>query len=118
LVPLDNIAPTPDPMEWDTVVDANGFDGIPREVYGGGGSFDYWVEMRAVVATDASGVVEYFFECIDAPEVWPAGFSSGWQVSTFYTVQVGRRGQGLRFRVWARDLFGNKTGWSIVERAD
>jgi len=117
---VDFAPPTPNPMQWDTVVDANGFDGTPREVYGygGGGSFDYWAEMRAEVATDASGVVEYFFECIDAPEVWPNGFSSGWQVSNFYRVQVGRTGQGLRFRVWARDLFGNMTAWSPVERAD
>jgi len=118
LVPVDNIAPTPNPMEWDPTVDPNGFDGTPREVYGGGGTFDYWVEMRAAVATDASGGVEYFFECIDAPGVWPAGFSSGWQAATDYTVQVGRPNQGLRFRVWARDLFGNKTAWSPPERAD
>jgi len=118
LVPPDITPPTPDPMEWDMTADANGFDGTPREVYGGGGSFDYWVEMRALVATDASGVVEYFFECIDAPGVWPDGFSSGWQVSNFYTVQVGRRGQGLRFRVRARDLYHNETDWSVIERAD
>ncbi len=120
LVPPDITPPTPNPMEWDTVTDPNGFDGTPREVYGygGGGSFDYWAEMRAVVATDASGVVEYFFECIDAPGIWPGGFSSGWQVSNFYRVQVGRRGQGLRFRVRARDLYHNETGWSVIERAD
>jgi len=100
-------------MEWDTTTDPNGFEGTPREVYGGNGTFDYWVEMTAAVATDASGVVEYFFECLDVQ-----GFNSGWQTETFYTVQVGRRGQGLRFRVQARDLYHNKTDWSSIERAD
>jgi hypothetical protein len=118
LVPPDITPPTPNPMEWDTVTDPNGFEGTPREVFGGGGSFDFWVEMTALVATDASGVVEYFFECIDAPGVWPDGLSSGWQIETFYTVQVGRRGQGLRFRVKARDLYNNETDWSVIERAD
>ncbi len=115
---VDFIAPTPNPMEWDSVVDPNGFDGMPREVYGGGGSFDYWAEMRAIEATDASGVVEYMFECTTEPR-----FSSGWltfpagQVPT-YTVLLGRSGQGHRFRVKARDQFGNETAWSTEERAD
>jgi hypothetical protein len=116
LVPPDTLAPAPNPMTWDTVADANGFDGTPREIYGGGGSFDYWIEMRATIATDASGVVEYYFECIDAPAVQPNGFSSGWQASNLYRVRVGRRGQGLRFRVRARDMYNNMTGWSTIER--
>jgi hypothetical protein len=100
-------------MEWDMVEDANGFDGTPHEVYGGGGSFDYWVQMRAVVAQDASGIVEYFFECTTEP-----GFSSGWILDPTYMVLVGRSGQGHRFRVKARDLYGNETAWSTEERAD
>lgn len=94
-VTVDLQPPTPDPMQWKSV---------PRETYGGGGTFDYWAEMEAVEATDPSGGVEYYFECTTE-----SGFSSGWQTARTYKVQVGRRGQGHRFRVKARDLYGNQT---------
>ena len=99
-LPIETIPPTPNPMQFDP-------NGAPTEIYGGGGPFDYFATMTAVVATDASGGIEYFFECVDAP-----GLSSGWQASNTYTVAVGRGGQGLRFRVKARDMYGNETGWS------
>jgi parallel beta-helix repeat protein/predicted outer membrane repeat protein len=92
--------PVPNPAQWAR-------DGKPREFNAGGGLFDYWVEMIAAEATDASGPVEYFFECTTE-----AGFSSGWQSSRNYEVLVGRSGQGNRFRVKARDQFGNETEWS------
>jgi parallel beta-helix repeat protein/predicted outer membrane repeat protein len=92
--------PEPNPAQWTR-------DGKPREVYGGTGTFDYWVQMIAVEATDASGPVEYFFECTTE-----AGFSSEWQISRDYMVLVGRTGQRHRFRVKARDQFGNETTWS------
>jgi hypothetical protein len=70
--------------------------------------------MTASIATDAGGgPVEYFFECTTN-----SGFSSGWQASEIYIVQVGRSGQGQRFRVKARDQFRNETAWSTEERAD
>ncbi len=97
----DTAPPTPNPMQF---ADPNG---TPAEVYGGGGSFDYFATMTAVVATDASGGVQYYFECIDE-----SGLSSGWQDANTYTIAVGRSGQGLRFRVKARDIYGNETGWS------
>jgi len=117
-VPPDITAPAPDPMEWDPTQDPNGFDGTPREVNLGGGIWDNWAEMRAVEATDASGVVEYMFECTT-----DARFSSGWltfpagQVPT-YRVLLGRGGQGHRFHVKARDLYNNETAWSTEERAN
>ena len=92
--------PEPDPAQWTP-------NGEPREAYGGGGIFDYWVQMTAAEATDASGPVEYFFECTTE-----AGFSSGWQSSRTYSFLIGRSGQGHRFRVKARDQFGNETAWS------
>ena len=92
--------PVPNPAQWAR-------DGKPREFYGGGGTFDYYVRMIAAEATDASGPVEYFFECTTV-----AGFSSGWQSARNYEVLVGRAGQGHRFRVKARDQFGNETAWS------
>jgi hypothetical protein len=63
--------------------------------------------MTATEATDASEAVEYFFECTTE-----SGFSSSWQSSHTYNVLVGGSRQGLRFRVKARDLYGNETEWS------
>lgn len=97
----DTTPPTPDPMQWAE-------DGEPKETQLGPGAFDFFAIMTAAEATDESGVVEYFFECTTEP-----GFSSGWQTDRTYTVQVGRANQRHRFRVKARDLFGNETGWSV-----
>jgi hypothetical protein len=113
-VPPDIDPPTPDPMEWDLTVDANGVDGTPRLVQHSDNSFDYWAEMTAVVAVDAGGgPVEYFFECIDEH-----GFSSGWQASPIYSVQVGGAHNVFLFRVRARDQYGNMTEWSVPDPAD
>ena len=97
-VTLDLSAPTPDPMQWESP---------PDEVYGGGGTFDFWAEMTAAQATDPSGTVQYFFQCTTQ-----SGFNSGWQDSRTYRVQLGRSGQGHRFRVKARDINGNETAFS------
>jgi len=89
--------PTPDPMQW-------AVGGEPHEVYGGGGTWDYYAEMTAAQATDASGSVEYYFECTTE-----SGFSRDWDPSPYYKVRVGRTGQGHRFRVKARDASHNQT---------
>jgi hypothetical protein len=100
-VTVDLKPPEPDPMKW--VV-----GGEPREVlHTPYGFSDYWAEMTAAEATDASGTVEYYFQCTTEP-----GFSSTWQSSRTYAVKVGRRNQGHRFCVKARDLYHNETGWS------
>ena len=110
--PLDTTPPKPDPARWGTT-DANGFDGRPREIFvGPDPTFGYAVTMRAQPATDASGQVEYSFDCITDD-----GFSSSWQQSPAYTVLVGRQGQALTFRVSAHDPYGNHTGWSPALRA-
>ena len=99
--------PMPNPAQWAP-------NGEPREVYGGGGTFDYRVEMTAAEAIDASGgPVEYYFECTTQH-----GFDSGWIATPTYTVQVGRSGQFHRFRVRARDQFGNETAWSELLSAE
>jgi len=114
LVPPDIDPPLPDPMEWDLVADANGFDGTPREIYGGGGTFDYYAQMTAVIAVDGGGgVVEYYFECTTE-----GGFDSGWILTPTYSILVGRTGQGHRFRVRARDQAHNMTAWSVEDPAD
>jgi hypothetical protein len=100
--------PGPDPAQW-----AN--DGKPREesVLGNYRISEYWIKMIAVEATDANGPVEYFFECTT-----DAGLSSGWQRAHNYEVRVDSAGQGHRFRVKARDQFGNETDWSEELSAD
>jgi hypothetical protein len=96
-VTVDLQPPTPDPMQWAE-------DGEPCEVYGGGGTWDYYAEMTAAEATDSSGDVEYYFECTTE-----SGFSRDWDPSPYYKVLVGRMGQGHCFRVKARDASRNET---------
>jgi hypothetical protein len=68
--------------------------------------------MIAVTAADASGFVEYFFECTTA-----GCADSGWQTSTSY-VATGLAGASeYSFRVKARDAFGNENTWSNEARA-
>jgi len=120
LVPLDLIAPDPNPMEWDPTVDPNGFDGTPREIWidvDGNGEVvfnEFGATMTAVVAVDAGGgPVEYFFECTT-----DSRFDSGWIPNPTYTVMLGRSGLGHIFRVKARDQFNNETAWSPPDVAD
>lgn len=94
----------PKPVRW-------AIDGQPREVHGGGGVFDYYVEMTAAEVVSPHGPVEYFFDCQISSELFPFGYDSGWQTARTYKVLVGRSGQGLRFRVRARDRAGNMTDW-------
>lgn len=115
LVAPDLVPPTPNPMQWDPTTDPNGFDGTPREIWVGPSQvWDYAATMTAVVAVDAGGgPVQYFFECTT-----DHGFNSGWIAAPTYRVTVGRSGQGLRFRVKARDQFGNETAWAPEDVAD
>ena len=117
--PGDTTPPTPDPMAWDPA-------GRPTEVNGGGGTYDYYATMTAVTAADPSGPVQYYFEAVDYPGLYPAGgvtggqlpvgagFSSGWINTPTWRVNVGRTGTAVKFRVKARDAVGNETGWSDI----
>jgi len=123
--PPDTLPPLPDPLQWDPVVDANGYDGRPLEVFlAPFGLNDYGATMRATDADDVAppGVppaeVEYYFQCQD-----DSGFDSGWRtVAAFpneddrrtYTVRIGGSGLAYRFRVKARDASDNlnETDWS------
>lgn len=89
----------PNPPRW-------AIDGQPREVHGGGGIFDYYIEMTAAEVVSPHGPVEYFFDCRQP------SYDSGWQTARIYKVLVGRSNQGLEFRVRARDQSGNMTEWS------
>jgi len=99
-ITVDLKPPTPDPMQWEVQ---------PYKYKSGPGPFDWYATMTAVEAEDESGGVEYKFECTDRP-----GFSSGWQSSRTWTVQVGSQSIHPIFRVKARDLSSslNETGWS------
>ena len=116
LVPQDLDPPLPDPMEWDLVVDANGFDGTPHLVNPTGGTFEYYAEMTAVIATDAGGgPVKYYFECTTEGG---GGFDSGWILTPTYSVLLGGRHNVHSFRVRASDQFDNMTAWSVEDPAD
>jgi hypothetical protein len=118
--PPDTIKPLPNPAEWDPAVDANGNSGEPHQIWGGGGPFDYWAEMTAMTATDASGV-EYKFICDDP------GFTSGgpsdqangegveWRNvdnvagdPRVYRVLIGGVGYSASFKVLVRDRSPNQ----------
>jgi predicted outer membrane repeat protein len=97
---IDTTPPSPDPAQWSS-------DGSPKEVQKGNIPNAFWVEMEAQIATDDSGVVEYYFECTTNPN-----FSSSWQRSPTYKVYLDRTWQDLSFRVKARDHYLNETEWS------
>jgi hypothetical protein len=90
----------------------------PREVYHSETS-DYWAEMTAVEATDASGGVEYYFECVS-----DSRYSSGgegdtggtqWRTDRTYKVRVGQKGRYFKFNVRARDIHHNQTAPSYPD---
>jgi parallel beta-helix repeat protein len=117
-------APQPNTMAWDPTGDPNGF---PRMVYHGGGSFDYWIEMRSVQATDPSGVW-YKFICVTNSDFNSGGewdkehpsYNGGveWRNEDNvpegvdpreYTVNIGQKNQQTEWVVIARDQYWNLT---------
>jgi hypothetical protein len=92
--------PVPNPAQW-------AYNGEPREVPVEAGVRKQSVRMTAAEATDASGPVEYFFECTTEH-----GFSSGWQSARDYEVEIGSYRFEHSFRVKTRDPLGNETEWS------
>jgi len=96
--PPESDPPIPSPMQFDP-------NGMPEEVYGGGGSQDYYAEMTAVTATDASGAVQYKFLCRSPNE----GLSSDWLDVPTYNRPLGNKNRSLEFCVIARDIYNNET---------
>jgi hypothetical protein len=90
----DSVAPTPNPMTWKTE---------PHAVSGSA------VSMTATIANDDSGGVQYEFE-INQPGI-PV-FTSGWRDDPNYTLTGLNPNGPYCFRVRARDVFDNETGWS------
>jgi len=93
----DLTAPTPDPAQWDIVPKATGL---------------YTIDMAAAEATDAGGVVEYYFECVE-----DANFDSGWQSEPRYTVSDGNMSEATIYtwRLRVRDDSNNMTAWSVQQ---
>jgi hypothetical protein len=95
----DGSAPVPDPMSWALVPQADGRDRI---------------SMTATTASDASGIVEYRFECVSGP----AGCStSPWQSDSSYTATGLQAGASYEYQVRARDAFQNETMASATAMA-
>jgi predicted outer membrane repeat protein len=91
-LPTDITPPTPNPMTW----------AIPPRVSTGTLNS---VEMKATLASDASGAVYYQFEDVN-------GTPTAWQVDPCY-VATGLNPTGeYCFRVRARDKYNNMTAWS------
>lgn len=98
----DATAPTPDPMTWATVPEANGATSI---------------YMAATTATDDtnSATVEYSFEIVIGAA--NGGTSSGWISTAYYQDSGLDANTEFAYRVQARDASGNMTGFSSIETA-
>ncbi len=102
--PEDHTPPTPNQMTWDDAADMNG---VPYEVVNEDDGRYVNITMTATVATDDSGgTVYYLFECDQESKFG----SRVWITENTFTVgPVGRTGLLLRFRVRAKDEYGNET---------
>jgi len=89
----DTTPPTPNPMAFSSSPTATGSSSIA---------------MTAATASDISGPVEYYFECLTA-----GGHDSGWQSSTPYEDTGLSASTSYTYRVKARDAAGNETNPSV-----
>jgi PKD repeat protein/endonuclease/exonuclease/phosphatase family metal-dependent hydrolase len=98
----DTTAPTPNPMTWAQTPYLN--QTWPD---------DSVATMTAATASDSSGGIQYYFDCVEAlgGGDWQGCEDSGWQTgSTFSDWYL--TGNTYHYRVKARDSLGNETGWS------
>lgn len=97
--PPDVDAPNPDPMGWDDLPSANSA---------------YGIGMTANTAVDDGGsAVQYYFECVSGNNC----SDSGWQYDTTFNASGLAEGSSYSWRVKARDVSGNETGYSSTESA-
>jgi hypothetical protein len=97
----DSVPPTPNPMTWAVEPHPAGVNPGPPPTFN--------ISMTATTASDDSGGIQYEFE-INEPNT---GIStSGWRDDPNYTKVVQDPTGPYCFRVRARDVFDNETGWS------
>ena len=89
--PVDTNPPTPNPSLWAT---------YPQLYYTGDGFVRH--QMTAVVATDASPPVMYYFQCVGG-----GGTSSGWITSQTYITGPFLTPNYSAYKVYTRDALGN-----------
>jgi hypothetical protein len=72
------------------------------------------ITMSAIPVGDATGPVQYYFECTTDDS-----YSSGWQTSATYTATGLAQNTSYSFRVKAKDnaTIPNETGWSSTKSA-
>ncbi len=99
----DTTAPAPNPMTWAQTPYLN--PAWPS---------DNVATMTATTASDPSGGVQYYFDCVEAPDggYWEGCQDSGWQTGSTFSDWYLITGNTFHFRVKARDALGNETGWS------
>lgn len=99
----DTTPPTPSPMDWATqpFMDPTWPD-------------DNVATMTALTASDPSGGIEYFFDCVEAPtgSWWNGCEDSGWQSGATFSDWFLVDNTTYHYRVKARDMHGNETAWS------
>ena len=93
----DTDAPTPDPMTWDTEPHATSTTAVA---------------MTATPASDPSGGIAYQFDFFISNTGGMGGSDSTWQAGTTYTDSGLQANQQYGYRVRARDVNNNQTGWS------
>jgi len=92
----DSDPPTPNPMTWASALSSTYTS----------------ITMTATMATDSSGPVEYFFECVSGP-----GHDSGWIAGPTYTDTINERGSTSSYRVRVKDQHWNVSQWSETRAA-
>jgi len=88
----DATPPSPNPLTWATAPHATGQTSIA---------------MTASSAMDASGGIQYYFDCQTS-----GGHDSGWQMSATYEDMNLSPNTTYQYRVRARDSFDNQTDYS------
>jgi subtilisin family serine protease len=95
----DNLPPFPNPSRWNVKPSVHRLLPTPQ------------VRMSAMISTDDSSPVEYYFTCTDVNSLGPnPSFDSGWSTSNLYTISSGLEvGSTYTFTVKARDSLLNET---------
>jgi hypothetical protein len=96
----DTTPPTPNPLT---------FSILPHELNSS------QIAMTATTASDPSGGIQYFFDFTSSPSGGPGGSDSGWIAGTAYTDSGLGPNQNYCYRVSARDIHGNQTGYSAED---